>query len=127
MFKNLFQSDPNKIHELIKVNIFCQVFSFTFLNHGSTFKIHILLIISLQKFHSGFQQVEKQKQTEEDLLNKISHLEEKQSEDDVMLCGINRYWKIFDENCRLFTKQFETESDIGLFDKSKFSIQFFSI
>lgn len=69
-----------------------------------------------------FQQVEKQKQIEEDLLYRISQLEKKQSEDDVMLCGINRYWKIFDENCRLFAKQFETENDISLFDKSKSSV-----
>lgn len=67
------------------------------------------------------QQVEKSKQAEGILVNRITQLEEKQSEDDVTLCGINRYWSIFDENCRLFAKQFNVDDDdVALFDKREY-------
>lgn len=73
------------------------------------------------------QQVEKQKHIETNLQFRISQLEEKQSEDDMLLCGINRYWKILDENCRIFTKQFDSESSTELFDQCKLSFYYFMI
>ena len=76
--------------------------------------IRLNLILLLAFF---FQQIEKQKRIENDLLCRISQLEKKQLEDDVMLCGINRYWKVLDENCRIFSKQFDAKCSTNMFDK----------
>lgn len=47
----------------------------------------------------------------------------------MLLCGINRYWKILDENCRIFTKQFGPESSTELFDQCRlfFIISLFQV
>ncbi|XP_065214873.1 E3 ubiquitin-protein ligase BRE1B-like [Planococcus citri] len=72
-------------------------------------------------------QIEKQKRIENDLLCRISQLEKKQLEDDVMLCGINRYWKVLDENCRIFSKQFDAKCSMNMFDKFDSSADSFLI
>ncbi|VDO40149.1 unnamed protein product [Onchocerca flexuosa] len=53
----------------------------------------------------------KERQTTQ-LQHRVEQLESRQAQDDAMMCIINRFWNLFDENVRILLQRFDAETAV---------------
>lgn len=57
-----------------------------------------------------FQRIEQRHRCEAELRARIEQLEKRQTQDDAVLCVVNRYWNLLNEDIRVLLQRFDAET-----------------
>lgn len=58
----------------------------------------------------GPQRIEQRHRCEAELRARIEQLEKRQTQDDAVLCVVNRYWNLLNEDIRVLLQRFDAET-----------------
>lgn len=65
------------------------------------------------------QRIEQRHRCEAELRARIEQLEKRQTQDDAVLCVVNRYWNLLNEDIRVLLQRFDAETADESENKSK--------
>lgn len=74
-----------------------------------------------------FQRIEQRHRCEAELRARIEQLEKRQTQDDAVLCVVNRYWNLLNEDIRVLLQRFDAETADESENKSKYTQSWFEV